>query len=197
MILVIDNNDSFTYNLIDYIKTQTKLTVQVVGIDNLLIEDIINMKPKAIVISPGPGNPDDYPILNEVLEQFYQRVPILGVCLGFQCIVSYFGGSIIHGYHPVHGHTTQLRHTNEGIFQGLPQNFNVMRYHSLIADGATFPNCLKITAKNDEAIIMAFEHITFPVFGVQYHPESILSEYGYRQVELFLSKVGDYCENRI
>ena len=170
MILVIDNNDSFTYNLIDYIKTQTKLTVQVVGIDNLLIEDVINMKPKAIVISPGPGNPDDYPILNEVLEQFYQRVP---------------------------GHTTQLRHTNEGIFQGLPQNFNVMRYHSLIADGATFPNCLKITAKNDEAIIMAFEHITFPVFGVQYHPESILSEYGYRQVELFLSKVGDYCENRI
>ena len=85
MILVIDNNDSFTYNLIDYIKTQTKLTVQVVGIDNLLIEDVINMKPKAIVISPGPGNPDDYPILNEVLEQFYQRVPILGVCLGFQC----------------------------------------------------------------------------------------------------------------
>ncbi|HHI6962646.1 TPA: aminodeoxychorismate/anthranilate synthase component II, partial [Staphylococcus aureus] len=83
------------------------------------------------------------------------------------------------------------------IFQGLPQNFNVMRYHSLIADGATFPNCLKITAKNDEAIIMAFEHIRFPVFGVQYHPESILSEYGYRQVELFLSKVGDYCENRI
>ncbi|SUK89604.1 Para-aminobenzoate synthase, amidotransferase component PabAb [Staphylococcus aureus] len=123
MILVIDNNDSFTYNLIDYIKTQTKLTVQVVGIDNLLIEDIINMKPKAIVISPGPGNPDDYPILNEVLEQFYQRVPILGVCLGFQCIVSYFGGNIIHGYHPVHGHTTQLRHTNEGIFSRTASKF--------------------------------------------------------------------------
>ncbi|PPJ91616.1 aminodeoxychorismate/anthranilate synthase component II, partial [Staphylococcus aureus] len=99
-------------------------------------------------------------------------------------------------YYPVHGHTTQLRHTNECIFQRLPQNSNVMRYHSINADGATFPNCLKITAKNDEAIIMAVEHITCPFFGVQYHPVSTLSEYGYRQVELFLSKVGDYCEKR-
>lgn len=103
-----------------------------------------------------------------MLEQFYQRVPILGVCLGFQCIVSYFGGNIIHGYHPVHGHTTQLRHTNEGIFQGLPQNFNVMRYHSLIADGATFPNCLKITAKTMKRLLwqLSILHFRFLVCNI-------------------------------
>ncbi|BCN87739.1 anthranilate synthase component II [Staphylococcus argenteus] len=197
MILVIDNNDSFTYNLIDYIKTQTKLPVEVIGIDSLVIEQVINIAPQAIVISPGPGKPDDYPSLYKVIKNFHKQIPILGVCLGFQCIVSYFGGRIIHSRRPVHGHTTQLQHLGVGIFKGIPQNFNVMRYHSLIAEQQSFPKCLTITATNDENIIMGLEHQSYPTYGVQYHPESILSEYGYKQVELFLAKVCENSENRI
>ncbi|HLR20170.1 MAG TPA: aminodeoxychorismate/anthranilate synthase component II [Staphylococcus sp.] len=189
MILIIDNKDSFTYNIVDYIKRGFEGEVRVVDVENISIQKVNQILPDAIVISPGPGSPDDYPVLNEVLKVFFKRVPILGVCLGFQQIINYFGGDIIKGIKPIHGHTTQIHHNGKGIFKDLPKSFNVMRYHSLIADHNTFPNALEITASNATGVIMACAHKIFPVYGVQYHPESMLSEYGIEQVKLFIEIV--------
>ena len=189
MILIMDNKDSFTYNIVDYIKQSYSGAVNVVDVEEITTEKITQMSPDAIVISPGPGSPDDYPILDEVIKVFSEQVPILGVCLGFQQITTYFGGDIIKGDKPIHGHTTQIQHDNSGIFKGLADTFYVMRYHSLIADTKTFPKILKVTATNQEGIIMACAHKTLPVFGVQYHPESILSEYGIEQIKLFIEIV--------
>ena len=169
MILMIDNKDSFTYNIVDYIKQIYKDGVCVIDVTALSIAKIQQIQPKGIVISPGPGTPEDYPILTEVMDEFAQQVPILGVC-----------------YRPIHGHTTVIEHTGEGIFKDLPQSFKVMRYHSLMAQQDTMPSQLKVTARNDEAIIMAIEHQSLPIYGVQYHPESILSEYGIEQLKLFI-----------
>ncbi|UDI78892.1 aminodeoxychorismate/anthranilate synthase component II [Staphylococcus taiwanensis] len=190
MILVIDNKDSFTYNLIDYLKTETTKIVKVIDVAHVSLAELKQLEIEAIVISPGPGKPSDYPVLTEVMDYYQSDVPILGVCLGFQFIFEYYGGKIIHGLKPVHGHTTPLTHNDQGIFKGIPQSFNVMRYHSLIADKTHVPSVLKVTAYNDEAIIMAVEHKAYSVYGVQYHPESILSEYGHEQLRLFLEKVG-------
>lgn len=186
MILMIDNKDSFTYNIVDYIQQIYKEGVCVIDVAELSIAKIRQINPKGIVISPGPGSPEDYPILTEVMDEFAQQVPILGVCLGFQHIITYYGGSIVKSYRPIHGHTTIIRHIRSGIFKGLPQSFKVMRYHSLMAQQETIPPQLKVTACNDEAIIMAIEHQRLPIFGVQYHPESILSEYGIEQLKLFI-----------
>ncbi|MDK9865889.1 anthranilate synthase component II [Staphylococcus sp. IPLA37010] len=197
MILIIDNKDSFTYNIVEYIKQSFSGSVNVVDVEEVSMEKITQISPDAIVISPGPGSPDDYPILNEVIKFFLEDIPILGVCLGFQQIVTYFGGDIIKGYKPIHGHTTQIKHDNSGIFKGLADTFYVMRYHSLIADTETFPKTLKITATNQEGIIMACAHQTLPVYGVQYHPESILSECGIEQIKLFIEIVEDAHANTI
>ncbi|MCD8786438.1 aminodeoxychorismate/anthranilate synthase component II [Staphylococcus gallinarum] len=186
MILMIDNKDSFTYNIVDYIKQIYKDGVCVIDVTALSIAKIQQIQPKGIVISPGPGTPEDYPILTEVMDEFAQQVPILGVCLGFQHIITYYGGDIVKSYRPIHGHTTVIEHTGEGIFKDLPQSFKVMRYHSLMAQQDTMPSQLKVTARNDEAIIMAIEHQSLPIYGVQYHPESILSEYGIEQLKLFI-----------
>ncbi|WP_415425877.1 anthranilate synthase component II [Staphylococcus borealis] len=190
MIIVIDNKDSFTYNLIDYFKTETAHEIVVYEVDQVSVEQIRASNVEAIIISPGPGKPSDYPILTEIMNQFEREVPILGVCLGFQFLYEYYGGAIVHGAKPVHGHTTPLTHNETGLFKGLPQAFKVMRYHSLIADQTHIPASLNISAHNDEGILMAFEHKHYPIFGVQYHPESILSEYGHEQIRLFLEKVG-------
>ena len=190
MIVMIDNHDSFTYNLIDYLTVQTTDDVQVISVDQVTIPMLKQLDPQAIVISPGPGRPSDYPILATILTEYYREVPILGVCLGFQVIVEHFGGQIIHNDQPVHGHTTTLHHSNEGIFKDLPLYFNVMRYHSLMADPLQIPHSLKVTAYNNEGIVMAVQHRDFHVYGVQYHPESILSEYGHEQLKLFLNEAG-------
>ena len=134
MIIVIDNNDSFTYNLIDYIKIETSHCVEVLKVTEVTVALLEELTIEAIVISPGPGKPSDYPILKSVLDRYASSVPILGICLGFQLIYEYYGGEIIHGPKPVHGHTTPIIHTGKGLFKHLPQNFNVMRYHSLIAN---------------------------------------------------------------
>lgn len=194
MIIVIDNKDSFTYNLIDYIKTETEKPVHVFDVDGITIEELNALDIEAIVISPGPGKPSDYPILSEIMDEYATKVPILGVCLGFQLIYEYYGGKIIHGKKPVHGHTTPLIHNEIGIFKDLPQNFKVMRYHSLMAESNSLPTLLRVTARNTEDIIMAVEHGTFPIYGVQYHPESILSEYGHEQLRHFIMKVGQVNE---
>lgn len=190
MIVMIDNHDSFTYNLIDYLKVQTTDEVKVISVVEVSITKLKKLSPKAIIISPGPGKPSDYPVLSTIISHYDQLMPILGVCLGFQLIVEYYGGRIIHSPKPIHGHTTTLRHTNEGIFKGLPQEFNVMRYHSLMVDPEYIPNTLKVTATNDENVIMAVQHQYLSIYGVQYHPESILSEYGHDQLKLFLNEAG-------
>ncbi|EGS39792.1 anthranilate synthase component II [Staphylococcus capitis] len=190
MIVMIDNHDSFTYNLIDYLKVQTTDEVKVISVNEVSITKLKKLSPKAIIISPGPGKPSDYPVLSTIISHYEQLMPILGVCLGFQLIVEYYGGRIIHSPKPIHGHTTTLRHTNEGIFKGLPQEFNVMRYHSLMVDPEYIPNTLKVTATNDENVIMAVQHQYLSIYGVQYHPESILSEYGHDQLKLFLNEAG-------
>jgi para-aminobenzoate synthetase component 2 len=193
MIIVIDNKDSFTYNLVDYTKNISQQPVKVIDVDQVDITALKYLKPEAIIISPGPGKPSDYPVLSHVITTFAATTPILGVCLGFQLIVEYFGGKIIKSNKPVHGHVTTLTHKNSGIFKGLKQNFQVMRYHSLIAHTASIPSELKIIAYNEERIIMAVEHERLPIYGVQYHPESILSENGHKQLQLFLAKAGEHC----
>ncbi|NWK84042.1 aminodeoxychorismate/anthranilate synthase component II [Staphylococcus sp. GSSP0090] len=197
MILIIDNKDSFTYNIVDYIKQNYRGSIDVIDVENLTINKIHHLAPKAIVISPGPGAPRDYPILNEVIKTFSERLPILGVCLGFQQIVTYFGGDIIKSDKPIHGHTTQIRHNGKGIFQELPETFKVMRYHSLKADSQTFPDALEIAAINDDNIIMGLEHKSLPIYGVQYHPESILSEHGLAQIQTFINIMEDYHANTL
>ena len=197
MIVVIDNKDSFTYNLINYFKMATQETVNVIDVEDINIEELKELKPKAIVISPGPGRPSDYPILFKVMDDFYQRIPILGVCLGFQMIYQYFGGTIIHRDRPIHGHTTLLRHNGEGVFKGLPDSFSVMLYHSLKADESCVPNELKVTAEGDDGVIMGLQHDKYPIYGLQYHPESILSEQGQNQIQNFIDIVGENSDYQI
>lgn len=190
MIVMIDNKDSFTYNVVDYLETESGQQIHVVDIEDVNVQQLQQLNPEAIVISPGPGSPNDYPILYEVMQTFESTVPMLGVCLGFQLIVAYYGGDIIKAPYPVHGHTTTIEHHQSCLFSGLPTRFNVMRYHSLIADIKTIRSPLKITAQNEEGMVMAIEHQYRPIYGVQYHPESILSEYGHAQFRNFLVKAG-------
>ena len=197
MIIMIDNKDSFTYNLVDYLQVESTTEMTVIDIDDVHIDTIEAMSPQAIVISPGPGTPDDYPALYAVLEAFKGRVPILGVCLGFQCIVSYFGGDIVKSPRPVHGETTRIRHTGKSVYRSLPETFEVMRYHSLTAARDTLPNELEITAENDTALIMGVMHKTYCIHAVQYHPESILSMYGHEQIRNFLMEAGVHVANRV
>lgn len=197
MLLVIDNKDSFTYNIVDYLKQCYAREVFVIDVDEVVIDEIFGMKPEAIVISPGPGKPIDYPILNKVIDRFAKHVPILGVCLGFQLIVTHFGGNIIKNKKPIHGHTTFITHKGTDIFKDLPTTFSVMRYHSLMANIHTFPSILRATAINDEGVIMACAHQDDAVYGVQYHPESILSDYGIEQIKLFIEIVEAYHANKV
>ncbi|EPC7216931.1 anthranilate synthase component II [Staphylococcus pseudintermedius] len=188
MIVMIDNKDSFTYNIVDYVEYERQQPVTVIDVEAISIEKLKEMQPTALIISPGPGAPEDYPILFEVVKAFEHTTPILGVCLGFQLLVTYYGGKIIHAPRPVHGHTTRISHDQSPLFQGLPEQFEVMRYHSLMADPMTIVKPLVVSAQNEQGIVMAVRHMSRPIDGVQYHPESILSEYGHEQIRNFLRK---------
>ncbi|EIQ4000504.1 aminodeoxychorismate/anthranilate synthase component II [Staphylococcus pseudintermedius] len=188
MIVMIDNKDSFTYNIVDYVEYERQQPVTVIDVEAVSIEKLKEMQPTALIISPGPGAPEDYPILFEVVKAFEHTTPILGVCLGFQLLVTYYGGKIIHAPRPVHGHTTRISHDQSPLFQGLPDQFEVMRYHSLMADPMTIAKPLVVSAQNEQGIVMAVRHMSRPIDGVQYHPESILSEYGHEQIRNFLRK---------
>ncbi|HGH0782104.1 TPA: aminodeoxychorismate/anthranilate synthase component II [Staphylococcus pseudintermedius] len=188
MIVMIDNKDSFTYNIVDYVEYERQQPVTVIDVEAVSIEKLKEMQPTALIISPGPGAPEDYPILFEVVKAFEHTTPILGVCLGFQLLVTYYGGKIIHAPRPVHGHTTSISHDQSPLFQGLPEQFEVMRYHSLMADPMTIAKPLVVSAQNEQGIVMAVRHMSRPIDGVQYHPESILSEYGHEQIRNFLRK---------
>ncbi len=186
MILMIDNYDSFTYNLVQYLGEMGE-ELKVVRNDALTISDIKRMKPKRIVISPGPGNPQEAGISKEVIRTFGPTIPLLGVCLGHQCIGEVFGGDVVGAKRLMHGKTSLIFHDGKGVFKGLDNPFVATRYHSLLVDRKTFPKALEITAETKEKEIMGLRHKKFPIYGVQFHPESILTQGGKEILRNFLN----------
>lgn len=189
MLLVVDNYDSFVHNLARYFERLGQQTV-VVRNDRIDVDGARRLRPQAIVLSPGPCTPNEAGVSLELVQQLYDEVPILGVCLGHQAIAVALGGTIVRASEPVHGRTSRIIHKGAGLFDGVPSPFSVGRYHSLVADSGTLPNCLRPTAWTEHDVLMAFEHETLPVFGVQFHPESILTEYGFDLLANFLRLAG-------
>ncbi len=185
MILFIDNYDSFTYNLVDYFgQYQPDLLVK--RNDKISLDEIASLNPDGIVLSPGPGNPDDAGICNDVIRIFHETTHIFGVCLGHQCIGAVFGAKIIRAPEPVHGKTAQIYHQKKDVFQQLPVPFEATRYHSLIIEKEFFPEELEITAETEDSLIMGIRHKKYPVSGVQFHPESILTTEGKKIIQNWL-----------
>ena len=177
MILMIDNYDSFTYNLVQYLgELGSKL--RVFRNDKITLLEIKKLHPERIVISPGPGTPDDAGISQEAIREFSGKIPILGVCLGHQCIGRVYGGKVIQAKRLMHGKTSAIYHNSQGIFKGIPNPFEATRYHSLLVERKSLPACLEITAWTKESEIMGLKHKDYPLFGVQFHPESILTKVG-------------------
>ena len=185
MILIIDNYDSFTYNLVQYIGTLNP-NLEVHRNDKITLDEIKRMNPDKIVISPGPGKPQDAGLSIDVVKKFGESTPIFGICLGHQAITVAFGGKVDRANEIVHGKTSKITHSGSDIFKGIPAIFEATRYHSLVAMEDYFPEELKVTAKTDNGLIMALEHQEYPVFGVQFHPESIVTEHGIDMVKNFL-----------
>ncbi|MFM8230775.1 MAG: anthranilate synthase component II [Chthoniobacterales bacterium] len=185
MILVLDNYDSFTYNLVQYFG-ELGADLRVVRNDQITVAEIEKLAPERIVVSPGPCTPSEAGISSEVIKTFGGRVPILGVCLGHQCIGEVYGGEVVRADHLMHGKTSPILHTGKDVFQGLPSPFEATRYHSLIVKRDTLPDVLEITAETAEGEIMGLQHKTLPVHGVQFHPESILTTEGKRLLKNFL-----------
>ena len=185
MLLVIDNYDSFTYNLVQYFGELGAEPV-VKRNDEITIAEIAAMKPERIVISPGPCTPNEAGISNDVIRTFGATTPILGVCLGHQCMGHVFGGDVIRAARLMHGKTSPILHNGEGVFAGLPNPFEATRYHSLLVQRETFPACLEITAETAEKEVMGLRHREYPMHGVQFHPESILTLEGKRLLQNFL-----------
>ncbi len=185
MLLVIDNYDSFTYNLVQYFGELGADPV-VKRNDTISPEEIEKLKPTRIVISPGPGKPTDAGISMEVIHRLGPTLPILGVCLGHQCIAEVYGGKVVRADRLMHGKTSPIRHPGTGVFAGLPNPFEATRYHSLIVERSSVPACLQVTADTAEGEIMGLQHREFPVHGVQFHPESILSREGKDLLRNFL-----------
>lgn len=195
MIFVIDNYDSFTYNLVQYFY-MLGADVTVRRNDKVTIPEIEALKPEALVISPGPGNPDSAGISLEAVAHFAGKLPILGVCLGHQTIGQAFGGKVVHAKNLMHGKTSPVTHDGKGLFEGIPQNFKAMRYHSLAVEAATLPDCLQISARSDDGEIMAMRHREFPIESIQYHPESIVTVTGKRQLGNFLRLMKQFNEGK-
>jgi len=185
MILVIDNYDSFVYNLVQYLEELGKKT-EVYRNDKISLGEIEEKKPEGIVISPGPGRPENAGISNKIIEYFASRIPILGVCLGHQCIGQVFGAKIIRAKNLMHGKTSLIHHYGKDIYQGIENPFLATRYHSLIIKNNTLPDCLIKTAWTKKEEIMGIRHKEYPVFGMQFHPESILTKMGKKLLKNFL-----------
>ena len=176
-VLLIDNYDSFTYNLAQYLG-ELGVEVTVWRNDRFSLKDVERLKPAGIVISPGPGTPDRAGLTEEVIRQFGSRVPILGVCLGHQAIGEVFGGRIVPARRIMHGKASLITHDGEGVFRGLLSPFRAIRYHSLVVAKESVPACLKITAESEEGEVMGLRHREHPIEGIQFHPESVLTEFG-------------------
>ncbi len=188
MILLIDNYDSFTYNVYQMLAHLGK-KVDVVRNDKIRIEAIAEKDYEAIVISPGPGTPSDAGISKAVVKTFAGKVPIFGICLGHQVIGEVFGGKIIRAAKPIHGKTSRLQHSSNGCYLGLEQGITVGRYHSLIVERETLPDCLEITAQLEDGMIMGLRHREYSIEGVQFHPESILTPQGELMMKNFLQAI--------
>ena len=185
MILLIDNYDSFVYNLARYVRELGDDPL-VRRHDAVSVDAIAAMRPTHIIISPGPCAPKEAGISTDVVRRLGATIPILGVCLGHQCIGEAYGGEIVRAGRPMHGKISQVRHSGTGLFEGLPNPFVATRYHSLVIAPGSLPPVLRTTATSDDGEIMAVEHVEHPVFGVQFHPESVLTQHGYRILERFL-----------
>jgi anthranilate synthase component 2 len=196
MFVLIDNYDSFTYNLYHYIGS-LGVEITVHRNDDISTENILNGKPQAIILSPGPCSPEQAGICLDLVKKNNGQIPILGVCLGHQTIAQAYGGHIIHAPKPVHGKTESIYITNGLLFKGLYQKITVTRYHSLIADRSTLPDCFNITAQTEDNIIMAIEHKTQPIYGVQFHPESIRTIEGMNILENFVQSVISRKKNEL
>ena len=187
MLLMIDNYDSFTYNLVQYFG-ELGQEVQVYRNDEITLEQIEALKPQYLVVSPGPCTPHEAGISVAAIKHFAGKLPILGVCLGHQSIGEAFGGTVIHAATLMHGKVSAITHTGKGVFKNLPSPFNVTRYHSLAIARESLPDCLEITAWTDDGEIMGVRHKTLAVEGVQFHPESILTEHGHAMLDNFLKE---------
>lgn len=186
MLLLLDNYDSFTYNLAQYLG-QMGQTLEVRRNDQISLEEIEDLTPERIVISPGPCTPKEAGISEPLVERFAGKIPILGVCLGHQAIGEAFGGRVVRAPKIMHGKTSEIRHDGKTIFSGLPQNFRATRYHSLIVERKSLPRELEISAETEDGTIMGLRHRKFRVEGVQFHPESVLTDTGFRLLENFLA----------
>lgn len=185
MIVFIDNYDSFTYNLVDLFARHER--VKVFRNDLISIAEILALNPTGVVISPGPGRPEDSGISIEFVQKYHRDIPIFGVCLGQQIIGQVLGGSVVRAEKPMHGKTSRIHHTEKSVFQGLPNPLEIMRYHSLLLERKTLPDGLEITAETEFGEIMAVAHKQFPLTAVQFHPESILSQAGENMVKNWLA----------
>ena len=191
MLLMIDNYDSFTYNLYQYL---SELGAEVVTVrnDKIALEEIEAMAPEGIVISPGPCTPREAGVSNEVIRHFGPKLPVLGVCLGHQCVGEVYGGVVGQAGEIRHGKTSMIHHTGQGVLAGLPDPFEGIRYHSLVVYPDALPDCLEITAWTDNGLIMGLRHKEHPVEGVQFHPESIMTPVGHDLLRNFLNQVEDF-----
>lgn len=185
MILLIDNYDSFTYNLVHYLMDEG-VEVDVRRNDALTAAEAIALKPSKIVLSPGPCDPDKAGVCLDLIKLNAGKTPLLGVCLGHQAIGQAFGGKVIRAPFPMHGKTSQVAHNGKGVFKGIPSPFTATRYHSLIVEKSSLPTCLEVTAESEDGLIMGLQHKELPIYGVQFHPESIASEYGHEILRNFL-----------
>ena len=185
MILVIDNYDSFTYNLVQYLG-ELGADVRVIRNDDATVEEIAAMKPERLLVSPGPCTPNEAGVSCAVIEKLGPSIPTFGVCLGHQCIGQVFGGKVVRAERLMHGKTSMIHHGGKGVLAGMPDPFEAIRYHSLLVERASVPACLEITAETDEHEIMGLQHKAFPVYGVQFHPESILTRNGKQILKNFL-----------
>lgn len=189
MILLIDNYDSFVHNLGRYFQRLGQ-AIHVTRNDQVTVDEIRGMAPSAIVISPGPCTPDSAGISLDVVKELSHEIPILGVCLGHQAIGQAFGAKVVLANEPVHGRISKVHHDGSGLFEGVPQLINACRYHSLIIEDASLPECLKKTAWLEDGTVMGIEHQSLPVFGIQFHPESVLTSHGFDLLARFLSLAG-------
>lgn len=187
-VLVIDNYDSFVYNLVQYLG-ELNAEPLVKRHDAITIDEVENISPDALLISPGPGNPKQAGISVDLIKWAAGKIPVLGICLGHQCIGEAWGGKIIHAPQVMHGKTSLISHNETGLFKDIKSPFKATRYHSLIVDPTSFPNELEITAKTDDGLIMGLRHRELEIHGLQFHPESVLTSYGHKLIENFLLSV--------
>ena len=195
MLLLIDNYDSFTWNLYQYL-CELGAEVSVVRNDRITLAEMAEMAPSGIVVSPGPCTPREAGISNDVIRHFGTRLPVLGVCLGHQCIGHAYGATVDRAGEIRHGKTSPIHHDGKGVFAGLPSPFEAIRYHSLVIYPETLPDCLEITAWTDNGLIMGVRHKTLPVEGVQFHPESIMTAVGHDLLRNYLRQVADFHQAR-